>query len=336
MATEPPRTPNSEDHFNLAVRLESIFMPHLRRLRDAAYGKSAVAGQARFAHYTSAEAALKIIRSKRVWMRNVTCMTDYREVQHGNTILRKFFNRENILAFSTALDSSVPGAAREGFALFDQWWNDIQFSSYIFSVSEHDNTEDSHGRLSMWRAFGGAAARVAMVIRIPWFSQPALALNLTFSPVAYLNEEQVHKELEKVIENIRQNAEFLASVDRSTVVNWVFSFLITGVTCLKHEGFHEEREWRGIYAPKRTPSPLVDHSVEVIGGIPQLVYKLPIDATNQPALQGLDLSSIFDRLIIGPSPYPWSMYEAFREVLTEAKVPSADTRIFVSGIPIRV
>jgi len=33
-------------------------------------------------HYTSAEAALSIIGDKRVWIRNTTCMSDFREVEH--------------------------------------------------------------------------------------------------------------------------------------------------------------------------------------------------------------------------------------------------------------
>jgi hypothetical protein len=59
--------------------LEGIFVPHARRRRDEVYelGKSP---SARFVHYTSAEAALKIINQKRLWMRNAACMTDYREV----------------------------------------------------------------------------------------------------------------------------------------------------------------------------------------------------------------------------------------------------------------
>jgi hypothetical protein len=76
------------EKFELGVRLESIFMPYARSQRikfltDA----SGIRPSARFVHYTSAESALKIIESKRVWMRNTTCMADYREVQHGFEIL---------------------------------------------------------------------------------------------------------------------------------------------------------------------------------------------------------------------------------------------------------
>jgi hypothetical protein len=64
------------------LRLEAIFMPYGRRQRDGAYEKLKKSGatdeRLRFVHYTSAEAALSIIRSKRIWMRNTTCMSDYR------------------------------------------------------------------------------------------------------------------------------------------------------------------------------------------------------------------------------------------------------------------
>jgi hypothetical protein len=62
---------------------------------------------------------------------------------------------------------------------------------------------------------------------------------------------------------------------------------------------------------------------------------LPLDSTVSDALGDLDLSRMFDRLIIGPSPYPWVMYEAFTAALTKAGVMEAETRVFTSGIPIR-
>ena len=79
--------------------------------------------------------------------------------------------------------------------------------------------------------------------------------------------------------------------------------LVAGVCCLKHEGFLEEREWRVIYAPNRSSSPLIESSTETIGGIPQIVYKLPLDVAVSDAIADLDLSRMFDRLIIGPSQF---------------------------------
>jgi len=319
-------------------------MPQARRQRDAIYrhqrgsaAAAAVLGEAaRFVHYTTADSALRIFESKRIWMRNATCMADYREVQHGFDILQRFFSdKAKTAAFVDALDLCVSGAAMEAIKLFDQWWENIRLNTYITSVSEHDDTEDLHGRLSMWRAFGGNAARVALVVKIPAFSGGAAALNLIFSPVAYLTELEAHAVIEEVVKNIRENCDFLRSVERQASVSTVFVMLLAGVTCLKHEGFKEELEWRAIYTPKFRPSPLMESSLEVMGGVPQLVYKLPIDATVAPVLGELDLASIFDRLIIGPSPYPWVMYEAFVDALTKAGVKGAERLVVASGIPIR-
>lgn len=85
----------------------------------------------------------------------------------------------------------------------------------------------------------------------------------------------------------------------------------------------------------RLPSPLMESSTEIIGGVPQIVYKFPLDGTVSDALRGLDLSRILDGLIIGPSPYPWVMKEAFVAALLKAGVTDAESRVFVSNIPIR-
>ena len=69
------------------------------------YQKQPDPTQARFVHYTSAEAALRIIQNKRIWMRNVTAMSDYSEVP----TIRK--------AFVEALEACTPGAAEEAFKL---------------------------------------------------------------------------------------------------------------------------------------------------------------------------------------------------------------------------
>jgi hypothetical protein len=141
--------------------------------------------------------------------------------------------------------------------------------------------------------------------------------------------------MSKVIENIGANIDFLRSLDRQRIVNIVFEALRMGVVCLKHEGFREEREWRAVYSPQLRPSALVDSSTEIVGGIPQRVYKVPLDAKVDPVLADLELARIFDRLIVGPSPYPWVMYEALAAALAKIGVPEAASRVVTSGIPIR-
>jgi hypothetical protein len=337
MTSPQNATADLPPEIQLALRLESIFMPHARKQRDEHHAREAHEGGARFVHYTSAEAALSIIKSKRLWMRNTTCMADFREVQHGYDILwRLFHDEQKREAFKAALDVCAPGAADEAIKIFDQWWQTIRFSTFIASLSEHLDNEDFHGRLSMWRAFGNSGApRVAAVIRIPKFSGGAIALNLIFSPVAYFTEAQTHDEIKRVICNITANVDFLKTIDRQTIVANVFTMLLAGVTCLKHEGFAEEREWRAIYSPLRSPSPFVESSTKVVSGVPQIIHKIPMDATVSPVLAELDLAKMFDRLIIGPSQYSWPMCEAFTQALKAAGVADAEKRVFISDIPIR-
>ena len=76
--TNQQRSPLSQQQIE---RPEEIFYPFAKKRREALYTPDKPAP--RFVHYTSAESALKIIRSKRLWMRNTTCMADYPPLSRG-------------------------------------------------------------------------------------------------------------------------------------------------------------------------------------------------------------------------------------------------------------
>jgi hypothetical protein len=160
-------------------------------------------------------------------------------------------------------------------------------------------------------------------------------LNCTFSPVAYLSEERTHAVIREVMGNVQREVEFLKGLSHAEVVGYVFAMLVGGVTCLKHEGFIEEREWRVIYQPGQRTAPLIEEEIKTIGGVPQVIYKLPIDKTVSEELADIDFNAMFDRLIIGPSSQPWVMYEAFTRALIKAGIVDAGARVLTSGIPIR-
>jgi hypothetical protein len=326
---------------NVLRTLEEIFLPQAKRHREETFKRQTQPGappaeELRFAHYTTAEAALKIINSKRLWMRNSDVMADYREVKHGYGILQKFFSdQERRRKFVEPIDACHPNAANEALIRFDQRWAGIQSNVFIASVSEHSSDEDLIGRLSMWIAFGTRPARVAIVLRVPKLSQGAVALNLMFSPVEYFGDAAVHAAIQEVIANVERNRDLLRSIERQLVVEFVFIMLLAAVACLKHQGFQEEREWRALYFPTFLPSSLIEPKLEVIDGYPQRIYQIPLDAKASPVLADLDFSRIFHRLIIGPSPHSWPMVEAFRESLAAAGVTDPKERIWVSDIPIR-
>jgi hypothetical protein len=327
--------PLTPQQIETTTRLAGIFFSHeAKRMAEMR------ARNGRFVHYTSAENALSIIRSKRFWMRNVTCMSDFREVHHGMDALIRYFQTEPKRAdsFRAAFDACYLDAAKEAIAVFDQWKQSTELQTYIASLSEHLDREDQRGRLSMWRAFGsGTTARVALVLNIPIEYRPSTPLNVIISPVAYHSDEALARELNSVVEAVRANTAFIrGALNRQQLIETVFMMLVTAAVCLKHEGFEEEKEWRVMYFPKRNPSPRVESGVEVVSGVPQLVYKIPL-IENPPGDDSLNLAipNLFDRVIIGPTQFPWVMYEAFADALTAAGVPNAASRVFVSSIPLR-
>lgn len=313
--------------FENAIKLESIFMPSARRRRDNLYNGNAFA---KFVHYTTAEAALGIIRSKSLWMRNTKCMSDFREITHGREMLKKHFSETNAINnFRELMNKCLPGSADKMVKLFDQWMIDTEFNTYISSISEHDPTEDQHGRLSMWRAFGGNSARVAIVLNVPWIPKRSLELAIGFAPVLYHNEKLICNEFNEILQNISQNIDFIKSANQDEVEGTIYNMLLSFVVSTKHDGFAEEREWRAIYRPQQNPSHHMNYEVEVINGIPQMVYKLPLDKDD------LDFVNLFDRLIIGPTQYPSALGDAFNSELQKIGVADSEKRINISGIPIR-
>jgi Protein of unknown function (DUF2971) len=328
---QAPETEGISDVMKQKIQLEEIFLPGQRRLREQFHTL-----RGRFVHYTSAESALSIIENKRLWMRNATSMADMREIRLGYEVMNDFFaEKVNTDSFIQALDACYSGAAGQAINSFGFFSENIQQHTYISSISEHDRREDLHGRLSMWRAFGGNLARVAIVLKLPVFTSAMQALNITLNPVEYIPKSEKILELSQIIKNIQDHAEFLRGVEASTLTSYIFAMMTTGVTCLKHDGFHEEREWRIIHAPYMSPSDLMGRSIKTIGGIPQIVHEIPLDARVSELVSDLDVSRIFDRLIIGPTKFPRVLLDAFVDTLSRAGVPDAHEKVIVSGIPLR-
>lgn len=164
----------------------------------------------------------------------------------------------------------------------------------------------------MWRAFGMNTPRVALVFAVPKMSHGAFALNLLLNPVAYLAEADVHALIKEEMESLPRHKEFLCSVDRNLVVGSIFDMLLVGVTGLKHEGFQEEREWRAIYCPRFNSSSLMQSHVEVVGGVPQSVFRIPLDLSGSPVLEDLDFARLFNRAHHRSESIPLAAVSGFR------------------------
>lgn len=306
-----------------------ILFPYMaQRTRDV------IAAGGRFVYYTTADTAASILRNRQVWMRSTTAMNDYMEVEHGFECLNAAYKAEPGQIFNRALDTCFPGLAAELLDFFNAWLPGIRQETYMLCVSEHLSEEDQHGRLSMWRAYGGQAG-VALVLNGSVMFRESDALGAYSSPVAYLTPGAFAADFARIAEAIAAEADYIRTLDRETVKTHAFNMLRFAVLCTKHPGFHEEREWRVVASPAMYPSQLLSSSVEVVRGIPQTVLKIDLQNYPDQDLIGLALPELLNRIIIGPCEFPLVVLKAFRQLLAAAEVPEPESKIFVSDIPLR-
>jgi hypothetical protein len=320
-----------EDWDPNVVKMLSIFMPTTFDRRVA------IKANSRFVHYTTAENLFRILDEEAIKFRNTRCMNDYRDVEQGVMQLHQWNNdSESNAALASALQASIPGVWEEAVKKYYQWLSSLRTQSYVLSVAEHDETENDTGRLSLWRAFDDSTTGVAVVVKVAPFLQVTEALKAYSSPVAYWTRQQLDDEFRLVAQRVASNKDFLAKLNKVALAEMVFLMLVFAATCSKHPGFRDEREWRVLTNPQLWPSvELVDHQ-EVIGGVPQTVYKMQLK--NKPAdnVMGIELPELIDRIIVGPSLHAGPIREAIIAKLAARNVADAASKVVVSGLPKRL
>lgn len=288
----------------------------------------------RFVHYCSAEAAFHIIKSKRMRLRNALVMNDFMEIEHGSACLAYAWHSETGKRLIGLIDGLFPEVSKEIAKLIDDWVPSFRSDTFITCLSEHDDDEDGLGRLSMWRAYGGASG-VALVLNAGVFLAQSDALPAFTSPVAYLSEAGFERELGRVADNVAANLEFLKEEGRQELVDSLFHALRLAMLSTKHPGFKEEREWRIVYAPHLKRSERIKESIELIRGSPQIVHSIPFQDYPEEGFAGAELPKLVNRVIIGPTEFPAELRKATIALLTEAGVPDAGSKVVCSTIPLR-
>jgi hypothetical protein len=284
----------------------------------------------RFAHYTRAESALKILREKRFWMRKANCMTDFLEVEHGiNCIVNTYNKTSSGARFTKTLNEIFEGINSRIEPLFNTWIPSLKRDTYIACFSVHKPEDDAFGRLSMWRAYT-ANAGVALILRFSPSTTLADVLKVYTSPVAYLTDQEVPAKFDEITDNILQHRSFIEAQGSATIERWVFNMLRFAAVSIKHPSFREEAEWRLLYSPSLDKSQYLKKSGEAINGVPQPVFSIPLSGVPE-----LDFASMLDRIIVGPTQYPLAVMEAFNGALEEFGLQDAAQKIFYSNIPLR-
>jgi Protein of unknown function (DUF2971) len=313
--------------------LLGIFHPYmLARFQHAAQINT------KFVHYTTADTAIRIFENEQIWLRKSSCMNDFMEIEHGFGCLNTAYKKHQELVKNT-LSRLFPDIPEKLEQKFNQWLPHFRTDTYIACVSEHGNEntgdeEDRIGRLSMWRAYGGSTG-VAIVMNNGPFLRQSPALNAYTSPVAYLGVEAFEAEFIKLFASISENATILKSIGEESVIDLIFNSFRYAVLCTKHPGFREEREWRVIYSPKYEKSGRLIEDFQTIGGTPQRIFKLPLKNVPDEGFFGAEIPELVDRVIVGPTKYPYEIREAIVSCLLKRGLVDVENRVVVSDIPLR-
>lgn len=309
-------------------RVVKILFPFYHGAREMARAKGVF-----FAHYTTAETALKIIRSGQIWLRAATTMNDASEVRHGLECLGKVWNGAAGAAFKASVDGVQAGASAALEKLLVESLNRFTLETHLACFSEFD-PYDQYGRLSMWRAYGGSSG-VAILLKPAPFFMEARALGVAASPVAYFEPEAFGSQMMDLAVRISTDSAFLRESFGNDFHTTMWHVIRMGVLCAKHPGFQEEREWRVTHTAG------IDHNgglvgeLETVKGIPQLVLKLKLEDLPDQGLQGLALKSSLHKIILGPTQFEAPMFKAFHLAMQEAGIDPTD-KIASSRIPLRM
>lgn len=322
----------------ITEKLGKILLPHIHKKRKALL-KNPEEKQL-FFHYTSAEAALSILKEKQFWLRNVRNMNDENEIKYGIELLQKYLNTEKFNELKERI-----GSLFDDETVFQESINTINlalssafmsphFHTYIGCLShinedKYFENENKYGRLSMWRAFGSSkSSPVAIVVKLPEKQREYI----NFSPVSYLTSEEFSKLFQEIIEEINQfdkKDNSLKSLEKQKKRNWILHMVISIMSTTKHPIFQEEKEWRLIYTSHfYDKDTRLEKYTKTIKGTPQIIYKIPLK-------YGESYVEI-DKIIIGPSSYSETLQFLFVEKLQDFGIKDAENRVIISGISDRI
>jgi Protein of unknown function (DUF2971) len=239
-------------------------------------------------------------------MRKSMCMNDYMEVQHGLQCLSNtLYKTDAGKRFAAVLDQVFKGLWSEIEKLLNDCIWHLRTDTYFTCVSEHKVEEDILGRLSMWRAYGGTNGVALVMNNAPFQARaPSDVLKISASPVVYFDPEKFEEKFGEVVNNIENDADFIRERPREEIKARIFRVLAFAAVYTKHPGFAEELEWRVVHFPWWEHSDYMPKEIEVVAGVPQPVYKIPLEDIPEKGLSGITIPALFDRIIIGPTRDP--------------------------------
>lgn len=314
-----------------------VFFPYTWERLEELHGSGA-----RLVHYCSADTAISIIQNRRVWMRNASMMNDYSEIKYGLDTFYKCWTDEGLRSrlkrLLDNLDERIFHDLEERVAGIPDF---VDNSVYLVCLSEqyevNEHNRDSVktcGRLSMWRAYGGAT-NVALVLNVEVFFNDSGAISAYSSPVCYGNEEKFRAEFLRLCKNLEANMDYLSQLGHEEIVGYLINAFVFSIVSFKHPGFSEEREWRVIYLEGRANNRGILKAIKSINGTPQKVYQIPLEDVPEQGLVGMTIQNLVYEILIGPVDYRESVESAIVVTLQQEGIPDAVSRVRRSSIPFR-
>jgi hypothetical protein len=288
----------------------------------------------KFVHYTSLPNIISMISKREIWMRKVTVMNDFRETQYGIDLLMECYHSKKGQEFRKLMAKRF-GSDWEKFEdIFNHWDKNSRQNTYISCFSEHHDSEDNIGRLSMWRAYGKNAG-VALVIKPDPFHRDVGEVGPRTVPVFYMNDSQFSKEFFSMCGRIQRSVPKLTEVDGDKFTDIMFEKFMLYAVATKHPGFSEEREWRIVYTPNMDDGKNVRIETEIVNGIPQRVCKFELKNNAEESVMGVEIKDFIYRIIIGPTEFSSAAKEAICDELRRAHISNPENLVFRSDIPVR-
>jgi hypothetical protein len=309
--------------------LTELFVPHL-------YEKATQLNpNSRFAHYSSAETAIKIISNREVWMRNARYQNDHSEIEHGLDCLMYAYNKnrtfvsEVLGSFSNVLCASIETTFKDYYAY-------ISNDTYISCLSLHESHEVYNGRLSMWRGYGNLEDAVALILKPEPFLRPTDALRAYTFPIRYGYEQDFEAQFLSMLTRWKEEKETLSQFAVDVLTYWVIVCFLNLIVSQKHPGFREETEWRVIYNPGLKKSLRISPETVSFRGGPEIIQKIPLTDVPDEGLAGIEPRELIERIIINPRmAMPDRAIAALSAILTKNGFSDVSDRITVSDIPWR-
>ena len=270
----------SQNIVNSLIDLSRIFFPYCAKEE-----KRIIDSNLDFAYYGSLDTIFKILDKKELWLRNIRCMNDHKELLFGYNILKNLlYNKtviRNRLIDALALIKIKDRCYWEQF--LNTIWEDesvlLTLGKYINIIcfTEHDNTTDINGRLEMFNSYGRNNGG-CLVFK----GKEVLKAGAELSKVLYVEDENDPKLMNSInmlIDSLNNNRSILLNSSLEVIERYLSMTILYGIISIKHVGFSYEREWRliasgRINTQEQNPYAYVDNcKPECLNGVPQLVYK---------------------------------------------------------------